>query len=87
MMGLFFWLALIASLWPVAVSADSTGLASSGSYYGLSEEEFFNQAMLAYCNELRASQAGKRIHARERLDEFCIMKVALFNKQSSVSLK
>ncbi len=66
------------------VSSSSKSIGDDNNF-GLGPDAFYNEAMLTYCNELRASQVGRRIYVRERLEDFCIMKVALFSHNSMVS--
>ena len=57
------------------------GLISSGiPVAGMSDQDLrFHQAQLTYCK----LQEGKRVYRQERLDDFCVIKVMLFDDQVS----
>ena len=57
------------------------GLISSGDpVASLTDEDIrFHQAQMTYCK----LQEGKRVYRQERLDDFCVIKVMLFDDQVS----
>ena len=50
-----------------------------------SRPEFVHQAKLTFCSLMKRTQLGQNLYRRERLDEFCVLKVRLFSTTTTTT--